>query len=130
MAGRDGEARVCHVVHPVEQSLVVYLLLIVPARWKVTEALKSKNLLLPISRDEAAVDNVPDDAAPEVAGLSRGGERADERVPHRPLVQPTRPARVLVLERRQQLGEGGELKPDNSSHMFRMHSVWFVCDRP
>lgn len=45
VAGRDGEARVCHVVHPVEQSLVVYLLLIVPARWKVTEALKSKNLI-------------------------------------------------------------------------------------
>ena len=82
------------------------------------------------SRDEAAVDDVAHDAAPEVAGLSRGGERADECVPHRPLVQPARPARVLGLERRQQRGEGGELKTDNSSHMVKMHSVWSVCDRP
>ena len=54
-----------------------------------------------------------------MAGLSRGGERADERVPHRPLVQPARPARVLGLERRQQRGEGGELKTNKLSRVPR-----------
>ena len=61
------------------------------------------------SRDEAAVDDVADDATPHVGGLPRSGHGADERVPHDLLAEHSGPVRVLVLEGREQLVERREL---------------------
>ena len=70
------------------------------------------------SRDEASVDDVSNDAAPEVTGFPRRGQSADKGVPHDLLAQHSRSSCILVLERREQWSKRCELESEKICVVF------------